>query len=329
MRRREFIAWLGGAAVALLHEPLIARAQTSGKVYRIGFLGVTSPIEYARQIDAFRNGLRQLGYEEGKNLIIEYRWADSRYERLPDLAAELVRLKIDALVTFSTPGARAAREATSTIPIVMAIVGDPVAAGLVEGLARPGRNMTGMTFFFTEIAAKRVELIKEAIPTLRKLAVLINPANPSAPIALAAMQRTAGSLQVELVPIEVTTREDISRAIATVAARGATALVAIEDPMITANAKQMADLAERNKVPMIGYRPQADAGALMDYGIDNADTFFRSATLVDKILKGAQPSDLPIERAVKFELIVNLRVAKAFGIELPTSILVRADRVIE
>ena len=204
MRRREFIALIGGAAAA---RPLAVRAQ-SGRTYRIGFLGVTSEGEYGRQLEALKRGLRQLGYEEGKNLVIEYRWAESQYDRLPDLAAELVKLRIDVLVAHSTPGVRAAKQATSTIPVVMAIVGDPIAAGLVESLSRPGGNLTGLTFFFAEIAAKRVELIKEAIPTLTRVAVFVNPANQSTPIALTAMQHTAGSLGVELVAIEVGARKE-------------------------------------------------------------------------------------------------------------------------
>ncbi len=316
---------IGGAAAA---RPLAVRAQP-GRTYRIGFLGVTSEAEFRRQLEALKRGLRQLGYEEGKNLVIEYRWAESQYDRLPDLAAELVKLRIDVLVAHSTPGVRAAKQATSTIPIVMAIVGDPIAAGLVESLSRPGGNLTGLTFFFAEIAAKRVELIKEAIPTLTRGAVFVNPANQSTPIALTAMQHMAGSLGVELVAIEVGAREEIADAILTVAARRAGALVAIEDPMFISNATQIAVLAKQHGLPMIGFRPQADVGALMDYGVDVADIYFRSAALVDKVLKGTRPADLPIERAVKFDLIVNLKTAKTLGIELPTSLLLRANEVIE
>ena len=241
----------------------------------------------------------------------------------------LVKLRIDVLVAHSTPGVRAAKQATSTIPIVMAIVGDPIAAGLVESLSRPGGNLTGLTFFFAEIAAKRVELIKEAIPTLTWVAVFVNPANQSTPIALTAMQHMAGSLWVELVAIEVGAREEIADALLTVAARRAGALVAIEDPMFISNATQIAALAKQHGLPMIGFRPQADVGALMDYGVDVADIYFRSAALVDKVLKGTRPADLPIERAVKFDLIVNLKTAKMLGIELPTSLLLRANEVIE
>jgi putative ABC transport system substrate-binding protein len=262
MRRREFITLLSGATVAW---PLAARAQPSGKTYLIGFLGVFSYPEYRRLVEALRTGLRKLGYEEGRNIVIEYRWAEGRYDRLPELATELVNLKPDVIVTHSSPGARAAKQATTTVPVVFAAVGDPVAFGLIESLHRPGGNLTGLTFFWAEVGAKRVELIKEAIPALTRVAVLLNPASPALPIAVSAMQRTARALGMELVPLEVNSRDDIAAAIA----------------------------------------------------------------FVHKILKGTPPGELPIERAVKFDLIVNLKTAKTLGIELPTSLLIRADEVIE
>ena len=290
MTRRLFISLLGGA----MAWPVAARAQRSGKVYRIGFLGVTSHAGHGYLVDALRTGLRKLGYEEGKNIVIDYRWAEESYDRLPELAVELVKLNVDVIVTHSTPGSLAAKQASSTIPIVSAAVGDPVAAGLVASLARPGGNLTGLSFFFTEVCAKRVELMKEAIPTLTRLAVFINPANPSAVIALPVMQRTASALGIELVPIEVKTRDDIPAAIAMMTARRE-ALVAIEDPVSIANARQVAELALQNGLPMIGFRPHAEAGSLMEYGVDLVDLFSRSASFVDKILKGARPADLPIE----------------------------------
>jgi putative ABC transport system substrate-binding protein len=325
MRRRTFIEIVGGAAVTW---PLAARAQPSGKVYRIGFLGVTSQAEYARFVDPLRVGLRQLGYEEGKHIVIEYRWAEARYDRLPELAAELVKLNVDVIVTHSTPGSRAAKQATSTVPIVMAAVIDPVDTGLVASLARPGGNLTGLTFFVFELYAKRVELIREAIPTLMRAAVLINPANPAQFMGVPVMQRTASALGVELVLLEIKARDDIAPAIAT-ATRRAQALVAVEEPLTISNAKQIADLALQNRLPMIGFKPQAEAGALIEYGADLADLYSRSAAFVDKILKGTSPADLPVERAAKFELIVNLKSARTLGIELPTSLLIRANEVIE
>jgi len=323
--RRGVMTLLGGAAAAW---PLAARAQPSGKTYRIGFLGPGSYAERKRDIDALQTGLRRLGYEEGKNIVIEYRWADGRYERLPELTAELVKLNVDVLVTVGTPGALAAKQATSTIPIVLAAVGDPVAAGIVDSLARPGGNVTGLTFFFVEICAKRVELIKEAIPALSRIAVLINPANPSRLLALSAMQGMASALGVELVPAEARGLDDIADMIVATTRR-APGLVTIDDPLFMSIARQIAELALQNSVPMIGFKPQAEAGALMEYGVDLADLYFRSAAFVDKILKGTRPADLPIERAVKFELVVNLKTAKRLGVELPTSVLIRADEVIE
>ena len=246
----------------------------------------------------------------------------------PELASQLAKLNVDVIVTHSTPGSRAAKETTSTIPIVMAAVIDPVETGLVPSLHRPGGNLTGMTFFFTELYAKRVELIREAIPTLMRAAVLINPANPAQFMGVPVMQRTASALGVELVLLEIKARDDIAPAVAT-ATRRAQALVAIEEPLTISNAKQIAELALQNRLPVIGFKPQAEAGALIEYGVDLTDGFYRSAAFVDKILKGTSPADLPVERAVKFELIVNLKTARALGLEVPTSILLRATEVIE
>ena len=325
--RREFITLLSGAAAAW---PLAARAQPSGKVHRIGFLGAFSNGEFSGRVDALRTGLRQLGYEEGKNIVIHYRWAEGRFDRLPEFAAELVKLNVEVIVTHTTPGSRAAKQATSTIPIVVAAVVDPVDAGLVASLARPGGNLTGLTFFFAELCAKRVELIKEAIPTLTRLAVFVDPANPSHPLAVAAMQGTASALGVKLVPIEVKARDDIATAITT-ATRQAPALVVIEgvSGVSISNPGQIASFALQSRLPMIGYRAHAKAGALITYGVDLPNLFYRSAAFVDKILKGTPAADLPIERAVKFDLTVNLKSAKMLGLELPTSLLIRADEVIE
>ena len=240
-----------------------------------------------------------------------------------------MKLDIDVLVVLSTPGARAAKQATSTVPIVMAAVGDPVAAGLVASLARPGGNLTGLTFFFAEICAKRVELIREMIPALTRLGVIVNPANHSHPIALEAMQGTARALGIELVPAEVKGRDDFAAVITAIAKRQIPAVVAIEDPLVDSNARQIAHLALQERLPMIGFSPQAEAGALMEYGVNLLDLYFRSAAFIDKILKGAPPGSLPIERAVKFALIINLKTAKALGLEIPPTLLARADEVIE
>jgi putative ABC transport system substrate-binding protein len=326
MNRRQFITSLGGAATAL---PLAARAQQAAKVYRIGYLGVTSYAEYAREIEALLRGLRRLGYEEGKNIAIVYQFAEGDYDRLPALASELVTLKVDTIVTHSTPGARAAKQATSTIPIVVTAAADLVSSGLVPSIARPGGNLTGLTFFFAEICAKRVELIKEAVPGATRLGVLVNPAKPSGEMALTAMERAAGSLRVELLPVNVRAPDDIASAFAMLVSRAAQALTFIEDPLLISNARYIAQLATQNRLPMIGEKAAAEAGALMTYAVDRYDLWFRTAFLVDKILNGAQPSDLPIDQAAKFEMVINLKTARALGLEVPTSILLRATEVIE
>ena len=326
MRRREFITLLGCAAVAW---PLPLSAQQAAKMYRIGYLGLTSRAEYAREVEALLKGLRQLGYEEGKNIAIHYQFAGGDYDRLPALAAELVTLKVDVLLTHGTPGARAARQATSTIPIVVMAAADLVSSGLVPSIARPGGNLTGLTFFFAEICAKRVELIKEAVPGATRLGVLVNPVNPSGEMALKAMQRTAGSLRVELLPVDVRARDGIVSAFATLVSRGAQALTFIEDPLLNSNARYIAQLAAQNRLPLIGEKSAAEAGALMAYAVDRYDLWFRTAFFVDKIVKGTQPADLPIDQAAKFELIINLKTAKALGLDISPMLLARADKVIE
>jgi putative tryptophan/tyrosine transport system substrate-binding protein len=326
MKRREFITLLGGAAAAW---PLAARAQQAAKVYRIGYLGVASHAGYAREIEALLRGLRQLGYEEGKNIALYYQFAEGDYDRLPALASELVTVKVDVIVTHSTPGGRAAKQATSTIPIVVTAAADLVSSGLVPSIARPGGNLTGLTFFFAEICAKRVELIKEAVPGVIRLGVLVNPYNPSGAIALTAMERVAGSLRMELLPMNVRAPEDFVGAFTMLVSRGAQALTFIEDGVLNSNARYIAQLAMQNRLPMIGESSVPEAGALMAYAVDRYDLWFRAAFLVDKILKGAQPADLPIDQAAKFDLVINLKTARAFGLEMPTSILLRATQVIE
>jgi putative ABC transport system substrate-binding protein len=325
MRRREFITALGGATAL----PFAARAQQAAKVYRIGYLGVASHAGYAREIEALLSGLRQLGYEEGKNIALYYQFAEGDYDRLPALASELVTVKVDVIVTHSTPGARAAKQATSTIPIVVTAAADLVSSGLVPSIARPGGNLTGLTFFFAEICAKRVELIKEAVPGVIRLGVLVNPYNPSGAIALTAMERVAGSLRMELLPMNVRAPEDFVGAFTMLVSRGAQALTFIEDGVLNSNARYIAQLAMQNRLPMIGESSVPEAGALMAYAVDRYDLWFRAAFLVDKILKGAQPADLPIDQAAKFDLVINLKTARAFGLEMPTSILLRATQVIE
>ncbi|MGA9515959.1 MAG: ABC transporter substrate-binding protein, partial [Pseudolabrys sp.] len=324
MRRRDFIKSILGSAAAW---PLPLRAQQAAKLYRIGYLGVASHAGYTREIEALLKGLRQLGYEDGKNIAIHYRFAEGDYDRLPTLAAELGTSKVDVLLTHSTPGARAARQATSTAPIVVMAAADLVSSGLVPSIARPGGNLTGLTFFFAEICAKRIELIKEAVPAATRLGVLVNPANPSGKAALTTMQRTARSLRVELLPVDVKAADDIAGAFAMLASREVQALTFIEDPLLVSSVRYIAELATQNGLPMIGEKPAVEAGALMAYGPDRYDLWFRSAFFVDKILKGTPPADLPIDQAIKFELIINLKTAKAVGLTLPRPLLARADEL--
>ncbi len=326
MRRREFIGLVGSTVVFL---PFVARAQQPASVPRIGFLGVTSASGHRRQLEAFRAGLSDLGYVEGKNIVIEFRWAEGEYDRLPDLAAELLGLKVDILVTHGTPGVLAAKQATRTVPIVMAAIGDPVAVGAVASIARPGGNITGMTFFNPEIAAKRVELLKAAFPTLRRIAILLNPNNPVIGPILQEMKLTAETLMVDLQQFEARGPSDFDQVFSAMAKEAVDAVVIVEDPMIIANAGAIGKLASKQRFPSIGFKDVAEAGGLLAYGVHFPQMFRRAAFFVDKILRGTKPSDLPVERTTKFELVINLKTAKAFGIEIPPTLLARADEVIE
>ncbi len=280
-------------------------------------------------VEAFRGGLRELGHVEGQNLSIEYRWANGQYERAPELAAELVRLKIEVLVTHGTPGTRAAKGATTTIPIVMATAGDAVLVGLVASLARPGGNITGSTFFNPELAAKRLELLRETLPRVTRVARLVNPDNPAMGPVFQGMEPTAKSLKLELESIEVRGPADFERAFKTMADKHVGGVVILEDGMINANIQAIAALAAGLRLPSIGITEFAQAGGLMAYGVSLSDMYRRAAVFVDKILKGAKPGDLPIERATKFETVLNQKAARAMGITFPRSVLVRADRLIE
>jgi ABC-type uncharacterized transport system substrate-binding protein len=324
-RRREFNALIGGAAA----WPLAARAQQPTKVARIGFVGLTAADSLPKRLDAFRAGLRELGYQEGRNIVIEFRWADGQYERLPALFTDLVRRNVDVIVTHGTPGILAAKQATATIPIVIAASGDAEASGLVASLARPGGNVTGLTFFNPELAAKRFELLKEILPGLTEVGLLLNPANPINEPIVPTIKRTAQALSLEVHPFGVRGPAEFEGAFAAMAATRVGALVVIDDATLIANAPAVARLALQQRLPSSGWPDYAVAGGLIAYGIEFPDLFRRAATFVDKILKGAKPTDLPVERATKFETILNLKTAKALGLEVPTAILVRADEVIE
>jgi putative ABC transport system substrate-binding protein len=328
LNRREFAALLGGAAASSLARPLGARAQ-SNKIYRIGFLGLPTADSLPERPEAFRAGLRDLGYQEGRDFVIAYRWADGMYDRLPALLAELIGLKVDVIVAHGTPGVMAARKVTTTIPIVMAVVGDALGSGLVSSLARPEGNVTGSTFFQPELAAKRLELLKETMPGLTDVGILLNPANRMNEPLVPEARQAARSLKLALHEFGARGPAEFDGAFAAMAAKRVGALVVVDDAVLVSSAPALAALALKQRLPSCGWSDFATDGGLMSYGVDFPDLFRRAATFVVKILKGAKPVDLPVERATKFETIVNLKTAKALGIEVPTSILLRADAVIE
>jgi putative ABC transport system substrate-binding protein len=326
--RRTFL--LAAAAWPALAWAGAVRAQAPAKIPRIGLLTPLSPSDAVLWNQAFRFGLRDLGWVEGKNISIEYRYAEGRSDRLPDLAADLVRLKVDVIVASATSDALVARKATRAIPIVMVSAADPVASGLVESLARPGGNITGLSQMSLELSGKRLELLKEMVPKLTRVAVLWNPQGAASPVYWKEIQLPARQLGLQLHSLEVRSPNDFDQAFEDATRARAGALSIMPDPVIVANLKRIADLAARSRLPSIyQWSEFADAGGLVTYGVDRADMFRRAATFVDKILKGAKPGDLPIDRATRFELVVNLKTASALGITIPQSILLRADRVIE
>jgi putative ABC transport system substrate-binding protein len=319
-------------AVALLTLALLAarfaEAQPA-KVARIGFLAPTSASSNADRVEALRAGLRDFGYVEGKNIVIEFRWADERYDRLPDLAAELVRLNVDVIVTAGTPAIRAVKNATTTIPIVMATSGDPVGFGFVASLARPGGNITGSSIFAPELSAKRLELLKETLPRAQRVAVLLNPDNSINERNLPAMERTARSLKVGLQRFEVRRPDEFKDVFSAIAKQRVDAVALPEDDFLNANRSGIAELVAKQRLPSIRRKEFAEAGGLIGYGVNFLDLYRQAATFVDKILRGAKPGDLPIEQPTKFELVINLKTAKALGLTIPQSVLARADEVIQ
>jgi putative ABC transport system substrate-binding protein len=329
-RRRLLIA-LGASAIG---APLASVAQQRlAGIPRIGFLGTEFASSEARHIKAMRAGLRDLGYVEGKNIALEFRWADGNVNRLPKLAAELVGLNVAVIVTHGTPGALAAKRATQTIPIVMATAGDPVAAGIVASLARSGGNITGSTSVTRDLNAKRLERLKEVAPRITRVALLVNPDNPlrvpdlhdeSQPIVI-----TARALQVQLQQFEARQPDEFNAAFAEMAKSRVDGLAVIQDAMLNANPRPIADLAARQRLPSVGFEEFAQAGGLIGYGANNDEMYRRAAYFVDKILKGAKPAELPIEQPTKFELVINLKTAKILGVTIPQSLLLRADEVIQ
>ncbi len=314
-------------ALGLLAAPLAAPAQQPpGKTARIGLLGdVPSFLD-----EAFRQGLRELGYVQGQNITIEYRSADWKYERLPGLAAELVRLKVDVIVAASPPATEAAKQATSTIPIVFTVSGDPVAEGFVASLARPGGNLTGLATISPELVGKQLEMLKEVAPKVSRVAVLQNPNQQGHLRAVRQAEDAARALGVQLQVLKARTPSEIEAAFAAMSSQRAGGVLVLRDAVFRAHRAQIVALAAKSRLPAVyGLREEAEAGGLMAYGASVPQMFRRAATYVDKILKGAKPADLPVEQPTKFELVINLKTAKALGLTIPPSLLGQADQVIQ
>ena len=329
MNRRAFLCGLTLGALSVWPA---AVAQQPGKLYRIGLLGGSPPNSPGgrRSWEGFFQGLRELGYVEGQNILVEGRWYGERTDRLPALAAELVRLKVDLIVAGAAPAPEAAQRATSTIPIVMAVHNDPVGSGLVTSLARPGRNVTGMSTLAPELIGKRLQLLKEAIPGISRVAVLSNPTVPSQALELKEAKVAAGLLTVQLQLLEARAPGDFAGAFSAMTKERADGVIVITSSMFNAERTRIAKLAAESRVPAIyALKEFAEAGGLMTYGIDVHESFRRAAGYVDKILKGAKPSDLPVEQPTKFELIINLKAAKALGLTIPQPLLLRADQIIQ
>jgi putative ABC transport system substrate-binding protein len=324
MKRRDFAALL---ALGLLGRPAFGQ-RAPANIPRVGFLSVAPMSGMQVQLEGLRAGLRDLGYVEGRDIRFEFRSADGNYERLPGLAAELVSLKVDLIVALGTPPTRAAKAATTTIPIVMIGAGDPVASGLVASLARPGGNVTGSSNISPVLMVKRLELLKEADAGVRKVGVLLNPANPAQRLSLEAMAAAAMPLKVEVLKFEARNLAEIREAFAAMAQQRVQALAVANDPVLIANAKAIAELAATQRLISSGNREFAESGGLLGYG-SITEVFRHSAIYIDRILKGAKPADIPVEQPTNIELVVNLRAAKAMGISVPQRMLVRAGRVIE
>ena len=324
MRRRDFITLVGGAAA----WPLAARAQQPGKLLTIGFLGASTPSNWSKWTAAFVQRLRELGWIEGRTVAIEYRWAEGRSERFAEFAAEFVRLKVDVIFSVGS-AATAAMQATSTIPIVFAMAGDPVGSGMVASLARPGGNVTGLSIQSSDLAGKRIEFLREVLPGIRRLAIIANVGNPASVLEMREAQAAARTLGLEVDLLEIRRAEDIAPTFEALKS-GVQALYVCPDPLVNANHARINTLALGARLPTIHpFRDYLGAGGFMSYGANNADLFRRAGDYVDKILKGAKPADLPVEQPTKFDLVINLTTAKALGLTVPESFLLRADEVIE
>jgi putative ABC transport system substrate-binding protein len=324
--RRVLLAIVTGG---LLAKPRAAGAQQAGKVYRIGFLWDT-PAVWPHALEAFRQGLRDLGWVEGQNIIVEYRWAEGRFDQLPKLVEELVRLKVDLIVAPTSIYTGAAKRATTTIPIVFASHADPIGSGHVASLGRPGANITGLTIIMSETMAKSLELLKGAVPRLTRVAVFWDPATPSHGPGLKAVETTGRALGLRIQPVPVRSPTEFDGAFSSMVQERAGAVLVLSTPLFMGGAKRLAELALTHRLPtMFGPREHVEAGGLLSYSPDRADLYRRAATYVDRILKGASPADLPVQQATKFELVINLKTARALGLTIPQSILARADQIIE
>jgi ABC-type uncharacterized transport system substrate-binding protein len=325
MKRRQFITLLGGAAATW---PLAARAQQPGKLPTIGFLGASPSIE-SQRVAAFVQRLRELAWIDNRNLAIEYRWAEGRNERYAEAAAELVRLKVDVIVTVATPATLAAKQATTVIPIVFGAASDPVGTGLVDSLARPGGNVTGLSNQISDTGGKKLELLREVVPSLRRLAILANVGNPAVVLDMGEAQAAASKLGLEVTTSEIRRAEDIAPAFDALKGR-ADALYVCTDPLVNTHRIRVNTLALAARLPTIhGLREYVEAGGLMSYGPNLPDLMRRAGDYVDKIMRGAKPGDIPVEQPTKFDLVINLTTAKALGIDVPPTLLARADEVIE
>jgi putative ABC transport system substrate-binding protein len=322
----KLFVWL---LTTVLLGTVSAEAQQPTKIPRIGYLNATFPSDVSARIEAFRQGLRELGYVEGKNIVIEYRHAQGKFDRLPGLAAELVRLKVDLIVTGGPPDTRASKEATVTIPIVMAQDSDPVGNGFVASLARPGRNITGLSNLVADLAGKRLEILKEIVPRLSRVAIIGTSSHSGNAQAVRETELAAGALGLKLQYLDALIPQDIEVAFRAAGKGRDEAVLALTGPLLLSNRTQLVDLATKNRLPAVYAQSEyAEAGGLMVYGTNIPDLFRRAATYVDKILKGAKPADLPVEQPTKFELIINLKAAKQIGLTIPPNVLARADRVI-
>lgn len=327
MKRRAFVSAVG---MSLLGVPFRLAAQPPQKVPRVGYLFSFTRTEGSHLWEACRQGLRELGYVEGRNIVLEPRWADGRHERLPELAADLVRLKVDVIVSAATPASRAAKAATSSIPVVIVGVGEPVKVGLIASLARPGGNVTGLSMLTTELSGKRLELLGQVVRNMPRVAILMNPENPVTAVFLEETRVAAQKLGVQLQPLEARGPREIGHVFDAAPGERAAGLIVFDDPMLWSYRKQIVALAAKRRLPtMYGFREFVDGGGLMFYGPDRVYHYRRTALYVDKILRGAKPADLPVEQPTKFAVVINMKTTKALGLTIPPSLRLQADQLVE